>query len=316
MSFQPDIVKRAGRPTVVSASCLDERFNPGEWLDRRQKQLACFTAITGSYRRSAPVRGQWYSEDLHYFDLCLDVRPAQTRVRFTDRSRVPQAIGEVFFVPAGNAFAGESCEGSQRNLFLFLNTAPSHGDDWERPVKKDGISLAALHQCTDLRSGSIRRILHGIAREIYDPGFGSDVMLEGLGLMLMGETARLLRDEQLSARRKGGLSPRASRLIRDRMMDGTTLPSIAELADLCGLSQRHLMRAFREETGQTLGAFVQQAAIERACQLLRTTDCPVSAVAHTSGFTNAAAFSTAFRRTTGETPRDYRQRHRAWRPSS
>lgn len=303
------IARSADKLPIVDADALGERFRPGEWLDRRQKNLSNFTVISGCYQRDAPVQGRWYSERLHYFDMCLAVRPAETKIKFEERFQAAKSIGEVFFVPARNSFIGESGAGRQRNLFIFLDAHPLSDDEFLLSNTLNDIPLTALHECVDLRSESIKQILQNIARELYDPGFGSEVMLEGLGLTLLTETARLLKEQRKPVDRKGGLSPRAVRLIRERVMEGETWPSISELAQLCGLSRRHLMRAFYEETGQTVGAFVQQAVIEHARQLLQATDTPIGLVANRVGFTNAAAFSTAFRRATGESPRNYRQRH-------
>jgi AraC family transcriptional regulator len=78
------------------------------------------------------------------------------------------------------------------------------------------------------------------------------------------------------------------------------------LARLCGLSRRQLVRAFRAETGQTIGGYIQASVIARAKRLLQDTNAPVSEIAAEVGFTNPAAFSTAFRRACGSSPRDYR----------
>jgi AraC family transcriptional regulator len=72
------------------------------------------------------------------------------------------------------------------------------------------------------------------------------------------------------------------------------------------MSTRHLMRAFRKETGLTLGAYVEQVTIERAKQRLRDTRTPIATIATDSGFATAAGFSAAFRRSVGQTPRSFR----------
>lgn len=313
MAVHLNIARSSDGLPVARTHDLGEQFHPGEWLDRRQKDLSCFTAISGCYQRNVPVQGKWHSDSMHYFDMCLDVRPAQTRIRFEERFKGSEAIGEIFFVPAKNPFLGEGGVGQQRNLFIFLDAHPLSDDEWDLSRSLEDMPLTALHECTDLRSENIRQILRKIARELYEPGLGSDVMLEGLGLTLLTETARLLREQRALPNKQGGLSPRAMRLIKDRVVQGEALPSITELAQLCGLSRRHLMRAFRQETGQTVGDFVQRMAIERARRLLQTTDTPIGLVAGAVGFTNAAAFSTAFRRATGESPRYYREQQRAMR---
>jgi AraC family transcriptional regulator len=163
----------------------------------------------------------------------------------------------------------------------------------------------------NLRSEPIRMLLTRICRELYDPGVASKLLLEGLGTTLQAETLRLLHHDHQREQGKGGLSPAHLRKIREMVLEGNALPSVADIAAICGISRRHLMRAFRQETGQTVGDYVQQLAMDKARQLLKDTDQPVNAIASSVGFSSAAAFSTAFRRTMGDSPRTYRALQRA-----
>jgi AraC family transcriptional regulator len=85
-------------------------------------------------------------------------------------------------------------------------------------------------------------------------------------------------------------------------------PTLAEIAGACRMSTRHLTRAFRKETGLTLGAYVEQVTIERAKTMLRETQTPIATIAVNTGFATPAGFSAAFRRATGQTPRGFRAR--------
>jgi AraC family transcriptional regulator len=95
-------------------------------------------------------------------------------------------------------------------------------------------------------------------------------------------------------------------MIEERIRTGDRSVSIAELAELCHLSSRQLIRAFRAETGETIGAFVQRVTMDRAKSLLGDGEKPISMIAADLGFASTAAFSTAFHRSTGQYPRDYR----------
>lgn len=101
------------------------------------------------------------------------------------------------------------------------------------------------------------------------------------------------------------------RLISELVHDSKVMPSLGDLAHACQLSRRHLMRAFRQETGQTVGEFVRYRAIDKAMKLLRDTDQPIATIATEVGFSSPSAFSSAFRRVTGESPRKYRVNQRA-----
>jgi AraC family transcriptional regulator len=82
------------------------------------------------------------------------------------------------------------------------------------------------------------------------------------------------------------------------------------------MSPRHLIRAFRQQTGQTIGSFVQQITIERARKLLAETDDSIKVVAAKVGFSSAAAFATAFRRSCGVSPLQFRTHLPPPRPHS
>ncbi|KXP10433.1 GlxA family transcriptional regulator [Tsukamurella pseudospumae] len=79
------------------------------------------------------------------------------------------------------------------------------------------------------------------------------------------------------------------------------------LARRAGLSVRTFNRRFREETGQTPGAWILRRRLDRARELLETTDLSVDAVAEESGLGTGASLRAHLRRDTGMTPLGYRR---------
>lgn len=289
---------------------LPEIFHPGHWHSRHQTKTRSFAAVSGCYERSSPITGSWLSNTTHYFDLRLAPRSADNRGRFADAFDASVPMGEILFVPAGHRYIGTGGIGKQRNLFVFLN-AETLQQDTELLEKL--INPGVLRYCMDLRSDAIHSLLKQIARELYQPGFASELMMEGLGTTLLAGLARHLHQRGDQNERRGGLSTRSMHRVNERITQGEIPPSLSELAALCQLSQRHLMRAFREQTGHTIGEFMKQTMIRRAVNLLRNSDRQIASIAGEVGFTNAAAFSTAFRRVTGKTPREFRAEQRSQR---
>jgi AraC family transcriptional regulator len=121
---------------------------------------------------------------------------------------------------------------------------------------------------------------------------------------------RLQGLDQSGDRKIGGLSPSRLRKIEARIHSDLPIPALSELADYCGLSVRHLARAFREETGRTIGEYVTTTAREKAFELLRKTDATIASISKQVGFSSAASFSYAFRRDTGLKPSDVRKNRR------
>jgi AraC family transcriptional regulator len=215
-------------------------------------------------------------------------------------------VGPILFAPAGYHYAGQGGPGRQKSLAIVIEPARLVGDD-----EIDEAIATGLPHCTSLEGESLRGLLGRIEREIVSPGFASALLLDGLCLSLLVETARALRTAEARSHRRGGLSARNLRLIEERVRLGEAVPTLAELAGICKLSSRQLVRAFQAETGRTVGDYVQRVRLERAQQLLASTPLAISEIARRIGFASPAAFSTAFRRLCGQTPRTYRMQDRS-----
>jgi AraC family transcriptional regulator len=82
--------------------------------------------------------------------------------------------------------------------------------------------------------------------------------------------------------------------------------NLTELAREAGISVHHFGRRFRERLGMTPLAYVTDLRMREARRLLRGTNFPVSHVAAACGYGRAAAFSAAYHRHFGQTPRETR----------
>ena len=98
-------------------------------------------------------------------------------------------------------------------------------------------------------------------------------------------------------------------MIDERLSEVARPPTLAELASACGLSVRQLTRGFRASRGCSIGDHIEQCRIANAKRFLAA-DESVKGIAFSMGFASSSAFSQAFRRATGETPRQFRQRLR------
>ncbi|HSC84604.1 MAG TPA: GlxA family transcriptional regulator [Pseudomonas sp.] len=82
--------------------------------------------------------------------------------------------------------------------------------------------------------------------------------------------------------------------------------SVESLAVAAEVSTRHLARIFARETGMTPMEFVHSARIDRARNLLETSDLPLKTVAFRSGFSSVRCMRTLFSERIGLTPAQYR----------
>lgn len=110
---------------------------------------------------------------------------------------------------------------------------------------------------------------------------------------------------------KGGLAPKIlHRSIERLRSDSDVDVSLTALASDAGLSRFHFCRAFKESTGLSPHAWLRQHRLEQATDMLRNTDASIMSIATTLGYASQTAFAAAFRKLTGETPSDWRQRMR------
>ncbi len=83
---------------------------------------------------------------------------------------------------------------------------------------------------------------------------------------------------------------------------------LTTLAQRCSLSAEHLRRVCRRELGRTPMEHVTYMRVQRAQELLETTDDKLDAIAPRVGYHSAIVFSRAFARCVGMTPSEYRER--------
>ncbi len=83
------------------------------------------------------------------------------------------------------------------------------------------------------------------------------------------------------------------------------------LAGIAGLSKYHFLRLFRTTYGRTPAAYLSERRVERAQDLLRTTNLTVTEVCFAVGFSSLGSFSSRFSAVTGETPTDFQKRYAA-----
>ncbi len=166
--------------------------------------------------------------------------------------------------------------------------------------------------------------------ELLD-NFGTrDARIEDLALRLLGETrlnalggrlcaeslatelvVHLLRHYSAPMRLGNGAPTvlprykmrRATDYIDDHLREDLTLGAISATLSM---SPWHFAHAFRQTLGVAPHHYVLLRRVERARQLLRETNLPITEIAHQVGYSNPGNFSVAFHRLTGCSPRNFR----------
>jgi len=167
--------------------------------------------------------------------------------------------------------------------------------------------LPVLQRLLDVRNDSLRKIMTLAVREIAAREDRSLDALAALQTLAATELRRLIERQPVSVQ-SGRLAAWQYRRIRERLAENVSPPTTAELAAICGISVRHLNRQFQALTGTTVAEYVTNHWVERAKTMLTGDAAPIKNIAFALGFSHANSFARAFRRATGATPQDFRQR--------
>ena len=84
--------------------------------------------------------------------------------------------------------------------------------------------------------------------------------------------------------------------------------TLAQLAEVAGLSVFHFARTFTRAMGVSPSRYVSRMRLEKAMAEIAAGKLSLAEIAFKAGFSSQASFTTAFRRTTGLTPGEYRTR--------
>ncbi len=84
--------------------------------------------------------------------------------------------------------------------------------------------------------------------------------------------------------------------------------AVNSISEFINLSQSYVCSLFKEETGKTINQYITEYRIEKSKQLLKDIRLRVSDVSSAVGYADANYFAKLFRKITGYTPSEYREK--------
>lgn len=235
-----------------------------------------------------------------------DSKRPQGRYRFGSKGDF-RDIQRVNYTPAGQHWHGLIDADCELGQSLYCKVEAAHFADITG-LQADA-NPAALNGSISTPGPVMQQSLWFLLDELKNPGFAHEVSIDSLTRILLVEMARVFRHtpaaRDLNA---GALAP--WQVDRIRLFLESEIAhdvKIAEIAGLCGVSESHFRRTFKLSTGMSFTAYVEKVRLERAKILLADPRLPLKVVAHRLGFRHPSAFSNAFRKATGVTPRAFRQ---------
>lgn len=218
------------------------------------------------------------------------------------------AIGVIDFDPAGEPTAARWTE-PHRLLCLM----PTEAILQRALAAVDGPAGVELLRANHVHDPQIERIGHALMAECENGFVSGRLFGESMALALV---ARLVCRFSARAVRIDALSERGLPLWRVRQVTeyieenlGSDL-RMADLAEVVRLSEFHFCRMFKLSTGVTPYRYIVARRIQRGRELLTKTAMPLHEVSAKLGFGDQSHFTTVFRKSTGMTPKQFRDRSR------
>ena len=161
--------------------------------------------------------------------------------------------------------------------------------------------------------GVIDGLKHAIAASFAHQCRGSNLFIDHAVLALHTHIARVYGGMQPLGRPVlGGLAPWQERRAKEMMAERLDSElSLVDIANECGLSLSHFMRAFKATTETTPHAWRQARRVDRAKALLDGTESSLAEIALACGFADQSHFTRVFSAVAGDTPGAWRRRRAA-----
>lgn len=245
--------------------------------------------------------------------LCVSGRG----VCVVDGVEYPFSAGDVQVIFPFQAHLSKS-EGAECSRWLWLYLDPAlllKGCGISDPLETERLLMQHMGLCgifSERRYPDIyaacRALLHELDQPVQTPFHTETVGLRLYDLLLTVARCSvslpklaLRRDAMITA-----LAPALDR-IRDGVLSGE-VPSVTALAAACHLSVSRFRERFVAATGVAPRDYIAQCRIQRAKQLLLSTDQTVMSISGELGFESVSGFNRLFAAQTGLSPRRFRQR--------
>jgi AraC family transcriptional regulator len=224
-------------------------------------------------------------------------RDGRTRVR-------KMSAGDVAITPVGPPTRWQQ---DSQSLVILVRLAPAYvrmvaGE--ECAVDPDRFELQTVFATRDAIIEELgRRLLAGLELEGVDSQLYVDTLACELAIHLLRRYTSSVVQEWPRAKLSPHKLRRAIEYIDDNLCNQLALSA---MANAVALSSGHFAHAFREATGVAPHRYVLERRVERAKELLRQSDLPITEIASRVGCSSHSHFSVLFNRVTGLTPRQFR----------
>jgi len=163
----------------------------------------------------------------------------------------------------------------------------------------------------DIQDDVVRHLIGACLPSLANPASASRLFQDHIAAVLTFHLCTTYGNRHISGPARGGLASwqkkRAIELLEAELAADVPLSTVAAA---CGLSQSHFTRAFKQSFGHPPYRWVILKRVEKAKELLRTTELSIAEVAFLCGFCDQAHMTRVFGARMNTTPGQWRRASR------
>jgi AraC-like DNA-binding protein len=221
-----------------------------------------------------------------------------------------------FVAPKQRIELEETSDKKAEGFMLVIHPDFLHGHPLAKKIKEYGFFSYAVNEALHL-SEKEEKVITGIMQNLQEEieaiidGYTQDVVISQIDLLL--NYSNRFYNRQFITRKKASndLLVKFEELLSAYFNDESTalsgLPSVQYFSDKLFISANYLNDMLKNLTGQTTQQHIHSQVIEKAKELLSTTNLSVSEIAYQLGFEYPQSFNKLFKNKTNTTPLEFRQ---------
>jgi len=219
--------------------------------------------------------------------------------------------GNIALISPGQLYSINSLD-SREIEFISVHLRQSLILDLAARLKLNSAGSQVVFKSTFInRDSKISDCLRVLINEVEQHELGGQLVIESvidqLAVYLLRRHINVKRSDHLELSRVGVVDRRLRRAIEFMHIHYGRELSLDEIAAQAYLSPFHFARLFKRITGVTPLSYLSHLRIERARELLATTDMSVIEISQRVGYASQSHFAKVFKAVTGLNPRDYRE---------
>jgi AraC family transcriptional activator of pobA len=239
-------------------------------------------------------------------NLCGKAKYGQSYYDFGEGGLVFTSPGQVFESPDGSATSGKMLL-VHPDLFLSYSLSKS--------IKQYGFFSYAANEAlhlSDEERATVMTVFEIINEELTNriDDFSQDVIVSQVELLL-NYSNRFYKRQFITRKAVNNDQLQKLEAILDQYFSegksvSSGIPSVQDLADQLNLSPGYMSDMLRALTGQNAQQLIHYKLVEKAKDILSTTDLSVAEIAYQLGFEHPQSFSRLFKSKTEQSPLNFR----------